>query len=157
MGSGAGAAEENEEIPIERLDLFVHFNAAEREAVARRLQRRQYRSGEVVAREGERGTELFIIVQGSATGRLRTSSGREVRLMSFAPGTIAGELGLLDEETRSATIVADENLVCLVLGRDEFQELMRDDPVAAVKLLANLSREISWRLRRANRMISDFD
>ncbi len=154
---GAQAEGENEEIPAERLDVFAHFSEAERLAVTRKLQRRQYRRGEVVAREGEPGTELFIIVHGSATGRLRTASGREMRLMGFAAGTIAGELGLLDEETRSATIVADDQLVCLVLGRDAFQDLMRDEPAVAVKLLANLSREISWRLRRANRMISDFD
>jgi MFS superfamily sulfate permease-like transporter len=146
-----------EEIPIEHLDLFAHFTHVEREAVYRRLQRREYKCGEIVAREGEPGSELFIIVRGSATGRVRTTSGRQARLTSFAPGTVAGELAVLDDESRSATIVADEHLVCLVLGHDPFMEMMRDEPVVAMKLLANLGREISWRLRRANRMISDFD
>jgi anti-anti-sigma factor len=146
-----------DEIPPERLDLFAHFGERERLAVLRRLERREYRPGQVVAREGEPGTELLIIVRGSATGRVRTASGRETRLMSFAPGTIAGELAVLDEETRSATVVADEPLTCLVLQRHAFLEMMRDEPVVAVKLLANLGREISWRLRRANRMISDLD
>jgi CRP-like cAMP-binding protein len=77
--------------------------------------------------------------------------------MSFAPGTVAGELAVLADDTRSATVTADEPLVCLVLQHDAFIEMMRDEPVVAVKLLANLGREISWRLRRANRMISDFD
>jgi CRP-like cAMP-binding protein len=149
--------EEQAEIPVERLALFADLSDVERLAVTRRLQRREYRGGEIVAREGDAGTELFIIVRGSATGRHRTRSGRDARLMSFAAGTIAGELGVLDEETRSATIVADEDLVCLVLGRDEFRDLMRDEPAIAVKLLFNLSREVSWRLRRANQRISDFD
>ncbi|MGE5616337.1 MAG: SLC26A/SulP transporter family protein [Bacillota bacterium] len=146
-----------DEIALEALDLFAGFEPAERYAAAARLERREYRRNEVVAREGDHGSELFIIVKGSATGRVRTSTGRETRLMSFAPGTIVGELGLLDEEERSATIVADEELVCLVLARAEFEAMMRDEPGIALKLLANLSREISWRLRRANRMISDFD
>ena len=88
---------------------------------------------------------------------MRTESGRETRLTSFAPGTVAGELAVLDDETRSATIVADKDLSCLVLHHRAFIEMMRDEPAVAVKLLANLGREISWRLRRANRMISDFD
>jgi MFS superfamily sulfate permease-like transporter len=146
-----------DEVAPENLDLFAHFTDSERKAVMDRLVRREYRTHEVVAREGEPGTELFIIVRGSATGRVRTATGRDARVMSFAPGTVAGELALLDEENRSATIVADEPLVCLVLPHDAFVELMRKEPVAAVKLLANLGREISWRLRRANRMISDFD
>jgi MFS superfamily sulfate permease-like transporter len=155
--NGGAPAEVSKEIPLERLDLFDGFSEAERAAVARKLQRREYPTGGTLARQQEPGTELFIIVQGSATGRLRTASGRETRLMSFAAGTIAGELGLLDEESRSATIVADMPVVCLVLGRDDFRDLMRDEPATALKLLVNLSREISWRLRRANRMISDFD
>jgi CRP-like cAMP-binding protein len=145
------------EIAADALDLFKHFTEAERAAVMRRLERREYKAGQVVAREGEPGTELFVIVRGSATGRVRAASGRDTRLMSFSPGTIAGELAVLDAESRSATVVADEPLVCLVLQRDVFLEMMRDEPVVALKLLANLGREISWRLRRANRMISDFD
>jgi anti-anti-sigma regulatory factor len=142
------------EIPLERLDLFAHFSEGEREGVARRLGRRDYRAGQVVLREGEPGTELFIIVRGSATGRQRIERGRETRLMSFAAGTVIGELGVLDEEARSATVVADDDLACLVLSRGDFLELMRAEPAVAVKLLSNLCREISWRLRRANRMIS---
>jgi len=146
-----------EEISPEKLDLLAHFSDAERAALLRRFERREYKTGQIVAREGEPGTELFVIVRGSATGRVRTASGRDARLMSFAPGTVAGELAVLDEETRSATIVADEQLTCLVLSHAAFAEMMRDEPAVAVKLLANLGREISWRLRRANRMISDFD
>jgi len=145
------------EIPAEDLDLFAHFTQAERSAVLARLERREYKAGQIVAREGEPGAELFIILRGAATGRIRNESGRETRLTSFAPGTIAGELAVLDDELRSATIVADRDLACLVLRRAAFLEMMRDEPAVAVKLLANLGREISWRLRRANRMISDFD
>jgi CRP/FNR family transcriptional regulator len=94
----------------------------------RRLERREYKAGQVVVREGEPGTELFIIVRGSATGRVRTSSGRDGRLMSFAPGTVAGELAVLADDTRSATVTADEPLVCLVLQHDAFIEMMRDEP-----------------------------
>ena len=142
------------EIPLERLDLFARFSGDEQLVVAGKLVRRDYRAGEVVVREGEPGTELFIIVRGSATGRQRIEGGRETRLMSFAAGTVVGELGVLDEEARSATVVADAELTCLVLSRTDFLELMQAEPAIAVKLLANLCREISWRLRRANRTIS---
>src|SRR6185503_6645291 len=123
------------EIPAEDLDLFAHFTEAERSAVLGRLERREYKAGQIVAREGEPGAELFIILRGAATGRIRNESGRETRLTSFAPGTIAGELAVLDDELRSATIVADRDLACLVLRRAAFLEMMRDEPAVAVKLL----------------------
>jgi CRP-like cAMP-binding protein len=64
-----------------------------------------------------------------------------------------GELALLDQEARSATVEADEELVCYVITREGFDRLTRDHPAIAIKLLTNLGRELSSRLRRANRTI----
>jgi CRP-like cAMP-binding protein len=82
-----------------------------------------------------------------------TGEGRPTRLITFTPGTVFGELALLDEETRSATVQADGFLVCYVLTREAFESLAADEPAIAIRLLANLGRELSVRLRRANRAI----
>ena len=65
----------------------------------------------------------------------------------------AGELALLDQEARSATVEADEDLVCYVLDRASFDKLTRQDPAIAINLLSNLGRELASHLRRANRTI----
>jgi CRP-like cAMP-binding protein len=74
-------------------------------------------------------------------------------LITFSPGTVFGEVALLDREARSATVEADEELVCYVLTRENFDKLTAEHPAVAIKLLTNLGREISGRLRRANRTI----
>jgi len=84
---------------------------------------------------------------------LRQVNGGDIRLMTFAPGTVFGELAILDQGTRSASIIADEDLFCYVLSDEGFAALSTDTPAAAIKLLANLGRELSGRLRRANRTI----
>lgn len=104
-------------------------------------------------REGDTA-ELYVIAQGSASARLRLSgTGRETRLIAFSPRTVSGEVALLDRETRSATVEADDKLVGYVLTRRNFEWLLAEHPLIAMKILTNLGRERSSRLRRANRMI----
>jgi sulfate permease, SulP family len=149
-----GDVESGAEFPFGQLDVLAGMDNAELAAVRETLERRTYRKGDVVFREGETSNELYIIAKGAASVRLRLAgTERETRLITFAPGTMFGELALLDQEARSATVEADEELVCYVLTRARFDSLTARQPEVAIKLLTNLGRELSGRLRRANRTI----
>jgi MFS superfamily sulfate permease-like transporter len=121
------------------------------------MARREYEDGAVVFREGDDGAELFVIAGGTASANLRPTANRTLRLATFSAGTVFGEIALLDEGTRSATIEAEGRLVCYVLTRTGFDRIVHEHPTIAVKLLANLGRELSQRLRRANRAIYQLD
>ena len=82
---------------------------------------------------------------------------RQRRLASFSAGTVFGEVALLDHQTRSATVTADEEAVCYVLSEDAFHALVREHQAIAIKFLTNLGRELSRRLRRATAMISQLE
>lgn len=149
-----GGVEAGAEFPFGRLDVFANMGEEDLAVVTQSLSRRSYREGELVFREGDNGNELYIIAKGSASVWLRLADAeRETRLITFSPGTVFGEVALLDQETRSATIEADEELVCYVLTRANFEKLTTEHPFIAIKLLTNLGRELSGRLRRANRTI----
>jgi sulfate permease, SulP family len=64
---------------------------------------------------------------------------------------------LLDEGPRSATIVADDYLICYSLSKVDFAALANEEPAVAIKLLASLGRELSGRLRVANRTIQELE
>jgi sulfate permease, SulP family len=152
--SRLGDMEAGTEFPFARLDVFANMSEEELAIVKASLSRRVYGAGEVVFHEGDTSDELYTIAKGSASVRLRLSgSDRETRLITFSPGTVFGEVALLDREARSATVEADEELVCYVLTRSSFEMLTTEHPAVAIKLLTNLGREISGRLRRANRTI----
>jgi MFS superfamily sulfate permease-like transporter len=140
--------------PFDRLDLVEGLSAAERELLRSLLVRRQYGPGEVVFREGAAGDELYVIASGSASVKVELAATGEQRLVSFGAGTVFGEMALLDRETRSATVQADEALECFVLERAAYQRIRDAHPELAIKLLAGLGRELSARLRRANRMLN---
>jgi CRP-like cAMP-binding protein/ABC-type transporter Mla MlaB component len=142
------------EFPYSKLEVFAAMTESELAVVTALLERRTYEKGEVVFAEGDESKELYITAKGSASVRLKLpGSGRETRLISFSAGTVFGELALLDLEARSASVQADEDLVCYVLPHAAFQALTKEHPTVAIKLLINLSRELSARLRRATRTI----
>lgn len=152
--SQLGDVEAGVEFPFSRLDALANLTEPELVVVKETLERRTYREGETVFREGDSGNELYIIAKGSASVWLRLSgSERATRLITFSSGTVFGEVALLDQETRSATVEADEELVCYVLTREHFERFTAEHPSVAIKLLTNLGRELSGRLRRANRTI----
>lgn len=152
--SQTGDVESGVEFPFSQLDVFANMGESELAVVKQALSRRSYRPRDVVFLEGDISDELYVIAKGSASVRLRLAgTERETRLITFSPGTVFGELALLDQEARSATVEADDELVCYVLTRGNFDKLTREHPEIAIKLLTNLGRELSSRLRRANRTI----
>jgi CRP-like cAMP-binding protein len=125
----------------------------EREAIRGFLLERQFESGETVFRQGDPGRELFVITQGRASVQFDRAGAAPIRLATFASGTTFGELAILDQRPRSATVVADGPLECLVLSEASFLAMQAREPDIAIRLLVNLSRELSFRMRRANQML----
>lgn len=156
--SELGAREDGAEFPFGQLDIFSGLGTSEIDTVKGMLSRRVYAKGEIVFREGDPGQQLFVIAKGEASVRIHPAGAtRDIRLVTFSPGTVFGEVALLDTEARSASVQADEELVCYVLEQEVFQQLSASHPGIAVTLLRNLGRELSNRLRRANRVIYQLD
>jgi sulfate permease, SulP family len=146
-----------QELPVNQVGLLINFSEFEIATIVRYLDRCEYAVGQTIFREGEPGQNLLMVTKGSASAYLQLPNGEQIRLATFGPGTIFGELALLDGGLRSATIVADDSLVCYSLNKSEFDALATQTPAVAIKLLATLSRELSGRLRVANRTIQQLE
>jgi sulfate permease, SulP family len=146
------------ELAMSEIPVLAGLSEAEADLVATRLRREHYRAGDVVIRQGDADRSLFIMVKGTTTVRVGVAGrNRQVRLASYSRGTVFGEMALLDRQPRSATVTADDDVVCYVLSEDAFGELTAKHPLVAIRLLANLARELSVRLRHATRMISELE
>lgn len=111
---------------------------------------RAFASGQAVFREGDVGDCCYVVAGGHARAIREHPDGRTIALAHFGPGDIFGELAIFDDERRSATIEAlDELRVIAVLGPD-FRRLLHDHPELAVKLVVSLGR----RLRAANERLT---
>jgi CRP-like cAMP-binding protein len=137
---------------IRSVSIFAELDDAGAAALERLARLRAYRTDEVVAAEGERGDALFVLARGRVKVALFGESGREVILSVFrTPGDFFGEMSLLDDEPRSATVVAMEPSTLLVLSRADFRAHLARHPKVAMQVMTELSR----RLRRADGVIGD--
>lgn len=101
--------------------------------------------GEVLTREGRPGSELFVIASGSARVTLR---GRE--LATLYPGDAFGEMALLDQGPRAATVTATTPMRTYVLGPREFSSLLTDVPQIGRKILKALAQRLREVDKREN-------
>lgn len=146
------------ELPLERMHACRGLAPSECAVLAGLLERRVYARGHVVMQEGDDSRELYLIARGTASVTVHVPGhARDNRLATFSAGTLFGEMALLDEAPRSATVRADDELVCYVLSRQAFDRLTREHDAVAIALLTNLGRELAARLRRANRTISQLE
>ncbi len=131
------------------------FAWAEIEALAVRLSVKHVENGVLVCEEGEADPSLFIIARGSAAVQKATPGAAPRLLARLGRGQTIGEMALLDGQPRSATVVAAEDLVLLVLARAELERLVEESPRLAAKLLWKLGRLISQRLRQTSGALAD--
>lgn len=102
--------------------------------------RRRYPAGETIIREGESGVAFYIVLSGAARVEQRGETIGQV-----AAGDFFGELALIEEHPRSATIVAVEDTECLGFTRWEFTALLDEHPEVAVPMLHVLIRRLHRR------------
>nr|WP_275403482.1 cyclic nucleotide-binding domain-containing protein [Ramlibacter algicola] len=119
------------------------------------MEQRLFRAGDVVIEAGSASHELMVVLQGSASVIVPGPHQRGVRLAGVRRGAVIGELAFLDRATRSATVLAEEDLAVAVLTRDRFDRLSHEAPQLVQKLLSNLAIDLAARLRHTNRLASE--
>jgi len=137
---------------LRSVSIFAGLDEAATAGLERLVRRRSYAEGQVIVSEAERGDALFVLVRGKVKVVLYGQSGREVILSIFKePGDFFGEMSLLDDEPRSATVTAMEPSDLVLLSRADFQTHLTRHPRLAIEVMTELSR----RLRRADAVIGD--
>ena len=122
---------------LKRVALFEGRDESELGRLAERFQERTVPEGGVVVEEGSTGTSFFII----AEGEVSVSIGGELRA-TLGPGDSFGEMAVIDEDVRSASIVAATDLRLYFLTPWEFRPFVHEQPEVAWKLLQSLSRRL---------------
>jgi len=124
------------------VDLFGGCSKSELARIAALADEIDVPAGKALTREGESGWEFFVIAEGNAKA---TRNGR--RIASFGPGSFFGEMSLLDQGPRSATVSAETDMQLLVLTSRGFFTLVDHMPSVGRKVLAGMAE----RLRAAER------
>jgi CRP-like cAMP-binding protein len=134
---------------LERHDFAQGLDAGECIILAAHLMAREFAAGTILCAEGEPADRMWLLTRGSVSVRLSAARGTR-RIASCAIGTTVGEMAFIQGATRSASVVADEDTACYELSRAAYDQILREHPAIASKLLTNLSLELARRLRRTS-------
>ena len=115
----------------ERIPILAVLRPKDRERILRFAKHRTYAAGDTVVREGDPALNLFLVADGHARVE-REGAGQIGRL---EPGDFFGELGLIEQHGRTATVIAEDELTCYLLPAWEFRSLLKEHPEMAVPML----------------------
>ena len=139
---------------LARVDLFSGLRKKDLKDLATYCREGKFSPGSVMLSQGEQGLGLFILTKGTARiTRKNSPDGAEEVLGTAGAGDVIGEMALLDDLPRSATVTAVDDVTVLVLPFWEFRIIMRrilsSDPDVGLDLLAVLSRRLRTAEQRA--------
>src|SRR4029453_9298128 len=113
---------------LSRVPVFADLDADDVGRVAEVAVPRSFEAEQVVFREGDDSDTCYIVRSGHARAVRSHSDGRTITLASFGPGDIFGELAMFDDERRSATVRAVQELECVAVLGSDMRHLMRRHP-----------------------------
>jgi hypothetical protein len=129
-------------------DLFRQINTNTLIQIARYCQAKIYGDGEVLCRKGDVSRELFILIEGWVEVVDELENGSQQILNRCTVGEVIGELGFLTRKNRSATVMASgEETQVLSLKWENFEDLLKSDPMLANSLLEMVSKRLQQILR----------
>jgi CRP/FNR family cyclic AMP-dependent transcriptional regulator len=127
---------------LQNVPLFSACTSKELGRIASLVDEAEVPTGAVLTKEGATGREFFAVADGKATAKIKNK-----KIASFDRGDFFGEMALLDQGPRSATITADTPMKLYVLDSNSFATLIDKHPAVARKIL----RGLAGRLRKAEK------
>jgi CRP-like cAMP-binding protein len=132
---------------LARTPLFRGLQPRQLERLSRRFVERSYEAGDVIVAQGKGGEGFFVILSGDAEAVVVRSDGSTTALNPLGTGDFFGEMALLTDALRSASVIARTPVTCLVLTRWDFLGILREDADMAVKILQELAERFGRVMR----------
>jgi CRP/FNR family transcriptional regulator, cyclic AMP receptor protein len=129
---------------LAQVPLFHFLSERQLKKIAGRFRERTFKAGDTIVEQGKMGIGLFLIVEGEAEVRRIHADGSAVVVNRLHRTDFFGELSLLDESPRTASVFATTDTECLALMNLDFMEELRAEPDMAVEML----KAMAGRFRR---------
>lgn len=130
---------------LRQVDLFRNLDDAQLAALAEQARELHFRKNAIMMTEGDVGESMYVIRSGLVKVYVSDEDGKELVLFQQGPGTVIGDIALLDNEPRSASISTLEKTSALMIGKSSFLQCLRDSPEMAIVIIQSLTQ----RLRQA--------
>lgn len=116
---------------------------------------RRFDAGEVLFREGDEGSEMYIVRSGTVATTISLPDGADREIARFREGNFFGEMSIFENARRSATCAAAEESVLISLHEKDFYRIIEDHPGIATKIMFRMLNITAQRLRDTGEFLSD--
>ena len=127
---------------LKNVPIFDNLSDEELEAIKQCAVTRNFPKSSVIINEGDTSDSLYIIAKGRVTIYLSDENGKEVILNSQGEGDYFGELALVDDDKRSASVVTAEKSTFLVISKSDFKKVLAAHPELAFNLIRGLTHRV---------------
>lgn len=138
------------------IPIFDGLHAEDLQTTARHMNCITLEPGEYLFKEGDKGDYVCFVADGSLDVLKRSESYADVALTSLNRGRSIGEMSVIDNFPRSATVRARTRTTLVTLSRKAFDQLLDDHPKIGIKILKGISRLISQNLRKTSSRLVDY-
>ncbi|MFC1607082.1 Crp/Fnr family transcriptional regulator [Candidatus Latescibacterota bacterium] len=139
-----------------QVPLFDLLDEGEIKVIAGYTETRPISSGKVLFNEGDRGNYVCFVVDGVLDVVKTSKTSDDVVLASLKRGRSTGEMSLIDDFPRSATIKAQTNASLLILDRARFDELLEDHSMVGIKVLKGITKLVCENLRKTSERLAGY-
>ncbi len=135
---------------LSNIPVFEKLEARELRQVAAIVNRRQYTKGEYVFYQGDPGLGMYVVEKGKVGVVVAGSDGSQKEVTELDDGDFFGEISLLDESPRSASVIVKEDSQLIGFFRPDLFEVIEKTPKTGLKIIMKLAEMIGERLRNMN-------
>tara|TARA_Y100000590_G_C15352544_1_gene875769 strand:+ start:232 stop:741 length:510 start_codon:yes stop_codon:yes gene_type:complete len=143
--------ESKTEITLKKVPIFENLKRKELREIQKIVHKREFLEGEYVFRLNTPGLGMYIVLKGKI--RIEGQDGTEFAVLSS--GDFFGETALINEDKRSANAKALEDTQIVAFFRSDLLEIIRRNPVFGTKILFNLCKTITFRLKKTNTLLQN--
>jgi CRP/FNR family transcriptional regulator, cyclic AMP receptor protein len=141
---------------LKGLHIFKDVDNSALIQLGRLCKERIYDHQEIIIEEGTIGNSMMVIASGEVRVSQKPGPEAEETLVILKKGDVFGEMALLEDLPRSATIIAHSNVIALEISREDFLSYIKKDCQNGVEILLKLSRILSSRLRQTDDKLKAF-
>lgn len=135
--------------------MFDRLDEEELKIVAKYMNYRDVEPGEIVFKEGEKGAYMCFVAEGELEVLKKNLEGESVVISTLQTGASIGEMAVIDNFPRSATVRAKNKGTLLTLSRYSFDTILKQYPPIGIKLFQSLSRLLCLHLRKTSKGFAD--
>ena len=138
-------------LALRKVPLFAHLTLEQLETISQLMHPVEYLAGEIMMRQGDPGEELYVLLEGEARAYRNFGTDSQIYLSTMRPVSYIGEIAILDQAARSATVQVSEDARLLTLGAEPFRDLIIQTPEISFEVF----RVLTERIRTAERRDSE--